>query len=218
MYKCVIFDLDGTLIDTLDDLKKGINFALKELGYNISYTKEETKMLIGEGTRNLCKRAIKNIPHSEEQEEILFKEFTKQYKLHQLDDTAPFYHVEELLKELKNNNIKTAVLSNKVEQNVIDILNYLKLDSYFEIIRGQRKDIPLKPNPESLNMLIKDLGFNKEDILYVGDSDVDMIVSKNANVDVCAVTYGYRDIELLKKYIPKYIISDPLEIIKLVKE
>lgn len=217
MYKYVIFDLDGTLIDTLDDLKKGINFALKELGYDISYTKEETKLLIGEGTRNLCIRAIKNIPHTEEDEEILFKEFTRQYKLHQLDDTRPFYHVEELLKLLKESNIKVAVLSNKVEQNVVDILSYLKLDSYFEIIRGQRKDIPLKPNPSSLNNLILDLGAKKEDVLYVGDSDVDMIVSRNANVDVTAVTYGYRDIELLKKYHPNYIISDPLEIYNLVK-
>ncbi len=217
MYKYVIFDLDGTLIDTLDDLKKGINFALKELGYNISYTKEETKLLIGEGTRNLCIRAIKNIPHTEEDEEILFKEFTRQYKLHQLDDTRPFYHVEELLKLLKESNIKVAVLSNKVEQNVVDILSYLKLDSYFEIIRGQRKDIPLKPNPSSLNNLILDLGAKKEDVLYVGDSDVDMIVSHNASVDVVAVTYGYRDIELLKKYHPNYIISDPLEIYNLVK-
>ncbi len=217
MYKYVIFDLDGTLIDTLDDLKKGINFALKELGYNISYTKEETKLLIGEGTRNLCIRAIKNIPHTEEDEEILFKEFTRQYKLHQLDDTRPFYHVEELLKLLKESNIKVAVLSNKVEQNVVDILSYLKLDSYFEIIRGQRKDIPLKPNPSSLNNLILDLGAKKEDVLYVGDSDVDMIVSRNASVDVVAVTYGYRDIELLKKYHPNYIISDPLEIYNLVK-
>ncbi len=217
MYKYVIFDLDGTLIDTLDDLKKGINFALKELGYNISYTKEETKLLIGEGTRNLCIRAIKNIPHTEEDEEILFKEFTRQYKLHQLDDTRPFYHVEELLKLLKESNIKVAVLSNKVEQNVVDILSHLKLDSYFEIIRGQRKDIPLKPNPSSLNNLILDLGAKKEDVLYVGDSDVDMIVSRNASVDVVAVTYGYRDIELLKKYHPNYIISDPLEIYNLVK-
>lgn len=217
MYKYVIFDLDGTLIDTLDDLKKGINFALKELGYNISYTKEETKFLIGEGTRNLCARAIKNIPHTEEDEETLFKEFTRLYKLHQLDDTRPFFHVEELLKLLKENNIKTAVLSNKVEQNVVDILTYLKLDSYFEIIRGQRKDIPLKPNPSSLNNLIFDLGASKEDVLYVGDSDVDMVVSRNAEVDVAAVTYGYRDIELLKKYNPNYIISDPLEIYNIVK-
>lgn len=217
MYKYVIFDLDGTLIDTLDDLKKGINFALKELGYNISYTKEETKFLIGEGTRNLCARAIKNIPHTEEDEETLFKEFTRLYKLHQLDDTRPFFHVEELLKLLKENNIKTAVLSNKVEQNVVDILTYLKLDSYFEIIRGQRKDIPLKPNPSSLNNLILDLAASKEEVLYVGDSDVDMVVSRNAEVDVAAVTYGYRDIELLKNYNPNYIISDPLEIYNIVK-
>ena len=182
MYKYVIFDLDGTLIDTLDDLKKGINFALKELGYNISYTKEETKFLIGEGTRNLCARAIKNIPHTEEDEETLFKEFTRLYKLHQLDDTRPFFHVEELLKLLKENNIKTAVLSNKVEQNVVDILTYLKLDSYFEIIRGQRNDIPLKPNPSSLNNLILDLAASKEEVLYVGDSDVDMVVSRNAEI------------------------------------
>ena len=217
MYKYVIFDLDGTLIDTLDDLKKGINFALKELGYNISYTKEETKFLIGEGTRNLCARAIKNIPHTEEDEETLFKEFTRLYKLHQLDDTRPFFHVEELLKLLKENNIKTAVLSNKVEQNVVDILTYLKLDSYFEIIRGQRKDIPLKPNPSSLNNLILDLAASKEEVLYVGDSDVDMVVARNAEVDVAAVTYGYRDIELLKNYNPNYIISDPLEIYNIVK-
>lgn len=217
MYKYVIFDLDGTLIDTLDDLKKGINFALKELGYNISYTKEETKFLIGEGTRNLCARAIKNIPHTEEDEETLFKEFTRLYKLHQLDDTRPFFHVEELLKLLKENNIKAAVLSNKVEQNVVDILTYLKLDSYFEIIRGQRKDIPLKPNPSSLNNLILDLAASKEEVLYVGDSDVDMVVSRNAEVDVAAVTYGYRDIELLKNYNPNYIISDPLEIYNIVK-
>ena len=109
------------------------------------------------------------------------------------------------------------VLSNKVETNVIDILNFYLPDFKFDYVVGQRINVPIKPDPTSLNNLIEELNLSTTEVLYVGDSDVDMIVASNANVDCVGVTYGYRPREILEKYKPKYLIDDILEILQIVK-
>ena len=217
MYKAVIFDLDGTLLDTLPDLKNSINEALKINGYKISYTYEETMWLIGSGTKMLCRRALSKLNPTEEQVSKLFKDFSSIYKLKQKEETKLYKNVENTLFSLKNEGFLVCVLSNKVEENVIDILNFYLPNFAFDKVVGQRANVPIKPDPTSLNELIRFLKISKEEVLYVGDSDVDMIVASNANIDCVGVTYGYRPREMLEKYKPKYLIDDILEILQIVK-
>ena len=217
MYKAVIFDLDGTLLDTLPDLKNSINEALKINGYKISYTYEETMWLIGSGTKMLCRRALSKLNPTEEQVSKLFKDFSSIYKLKQKEETKLYKNVENTLFSLKNEGFLVCVLSNKVEENVIDILNFYLPNFAFDKVVGQRANVPIKPDPTSLNELIRSLKISKEEVLYVGDSDVDMIVASNANIDCVGVTYGYRPREMLEKYKPKYLIDDILEILQIVK-
>ena len=217
MYKAVIFDLDGTLLDTLPDLKNSINEALKLNGYDISYTYDETMWLIGSGTKMLCRRAIDRFDPTDEEVERLFADFSRIYKERQLDETRLYKNVKNVIFSLKNDDFKVCVLSNKVEKNVQDILEFYLPDFTFDKVVGQKVGVPIKPDPTSLNILIKELGLPKEEILYVGDSDVDMIVASNASIDVVGVTYGYRPKEILEKYNPKYLINDILEILEIVK-
>ena len=217
MYKAVIFDLDGTLLDTLPDLKNSINEALKLNGYDISYTYEETMWLIGSGTKMLCRRAINRFDPTDEEVERLFADFTRIYKGRQLDETRLYENVKNTLFSLKNDGFKVCVLSNKVEKNVLDIIEHYLPDFTFDKVVGQRVGVPIKPDPTSLNNLIEELELTKEEILYVGDSDVDMIVASNASIDVVGVTYGYRPKEILEKYNPKYLTNNILEILEIVK-
>ena len=217
MYKAVIFDLDGTLLDTLPDLKNSINLALSVNGYNISYTYEETMWLIGSGTKMLCRRALKPFDPTDEEVEKVFLDFSKFYKEKQLEETRLYNNVKNVLFALKNEGFKVCVLSNKVESNVLDILDYYLPDYSFTKVVGQRVGVPIKPDPTSLNLLINELGVDPCEVLYIGDSDVDMMVAKEAKVDFVAVTYGYRPKEVLIQYNPSYIVNDILEILEIVK-
>ena len=216
MYKAVIFDLDGTLVYTLEDLKNSINLALKNLNYHFSYSLEETKRLIGSGTKNLCRRAISSLNPQDEEVEILFKEFTREYNEHQLDNASLYDGVMDVLIELRKKGIKLAILSNKVDKNTKEIISHLCKGFSFDFILGQTTIYPLKPDPTSLFKVIEELKVENDEVLYVGDSDTDMKTGNNAHVDVCAVTYGFREKEVLESYNPKYMIDSIKEILKIV--
>lgn len=216
MYRAVVFDLDGTLVYTLEDLKNAINSALKNLGYSFCYSLEDTKRLIGSGTKNLCRRAIDSLNPSEEEVEILFREFTKEYNMHQLDNASLYEGVMDVLIELKKRGIKVAILSNKVDKNTKEIISHLCKNFTFDYILGQTSIYPLKPDPTSLFKVIEEIKVKKEEVLYVGDSDTDMKTGKNARVDVCAVTYGFREKEVLETYKPRYMIDSIKEILKII--
>lgn len=216
MVKAIIFDFDGTLVDTLFDLQDAINFALKENGFNKTYSYEETKYLIGKGIRVLCSRALSYTNHTIEDEERVYRDFYKFYTLNQINKTRPYKGVIETIKKIKNQGIKVAILSNKKESNLIEIVNQLFPLGLFDIAMGKRDEFALKPNPNSLLYLINELGVSKEDVLYVGDSDVDMEVAINAGIKKIAVTYGYREREVLEKYCPEYFVGDIKEILRLL--
>ena len=216
-YKALIFDLDGTLLDTLEDLKNSVNKALKNNGYDISYTYDQAKWLIGSGTKKLCERSIEKFNPTKEENEKVFNDFTNFYKEKQLENTIPYPNVKEALFRIKQEGYKICVLSNKTEENVYILLETLLPEISFDIIRGQVKHLPKKPDPTILKMMIEELKIMNNEVLYIGDSDVDMIVADKLNIDKVAVTYGYRPIEILKQYNPNYIVNDVLEILEIVK-
>ena len=217
MIKLMIFDFDGTLCETLEDLKDSINEALEINGYHRVYTYDEAKYLVGSGTRVLVTRALQPFEHTIEDEEIVFKTFSERYALNQFNHTKPYPHIIEVLNEIKKMGIKIAVLSNKVEKNTKAITYKMFGETMFDQVVGQRKGVPLKPDPTSINALIDEFQIEKDNILYVGDSDVDMITANNANVKKIAVTYGFRPKETLAKYNPDYYASSAEEILTIVK-
>ena len=217
MIKLIIFDFDGTLCETLEDLKDSINEALEINGYHRIYTYEEAKYLVGSGTRVLVTRAMKPFEHSIEDEERVFKTFSERYALNQFNHTKPYPHMVDVLNKIKEMGIKIAVLSNKVEQNTKAITYKMFGKTLFDEVVGQRKGVPLKPDPTSINCLINELQIPKDQILYVGDSDVDMITANNAGLKKVAVTYGFRPKETLEQYNPDYFASSAEEIFTIVK-
>ncbi len=208
MIKAVIFDFDGTLLDTLHDLKDAINLALIKNNYAKQYSYEETKGLIGMGTKTLCSRALSFTSFTQDDVDKLFQDFSSIYKQIQCNKTRPFPHVIETLDKLKEKGLKLAILSNKVESNTLIICDKFFKKGTFDFIIGQRKEFPLKPDPTSLKYLISLLEVKNDEVLYVGDSDTDMKTADNLNLKKVAVTYGYRDEDLLKTFNPDYLIDD----------
>ncbi len=217
MIKAAIFDFDGTIANTLFDLQDSINEALKMNGFSREYTFEETKYLVGSGIRILCTRALNYKEHTLEQEEQVFSDFKKCYEKNQFNKTKPYPHVVETLLELKKRGIKLAILSNKKQSNTEEITNHIFPKDLFTKVIGQQEGVPIKPDPTSLNNLILSLGVNKDEVLYVGDSDSDMMVANNAKVKKVGVTYGYRKKEEIEKYHPDYFIDDFEEIIQVIE-
>ncbi|MGN1294778.1 MAG: HAD family hydrolase [Bacilli bacterium] len=217
MIKAVIFDLDGTLVDTISDLSNALNLSLKQNGYDISYTVEQTKALVGSGIRDLCKKAIEKITDKEEDITRLLSSFIANYDLMQIETSKPYEGIMELLEYLKQKNIKIAVFSNKKYENTLYIVENLFKKNTFDVVYGKKDGYPLKPDTRALNFILNDLKVTKEEVLYVGDSDVDMKTAINGGLVKVAVTYGYRDKEILLTYNPQYVVSSPLEIKKIIE-
>lgn len=216
MIKALIFDFDGTLVNTIEDLKDSINMALISNGFDKQYSTEETKNLIGKGIRVLCTRALNYCPHSIEDEENVYKSFYEYYSKNQINKTRPYVNVVETLLKLNKSKIKLAILSNKKHEVLLEIVDKLFPKNLFDIIFGKKEEFDLKPNPKSLIHILDVLSVNKDEVLYVGDSDVDMITAINANVKKVAVTYGYREKKLLESYNPEYIIDNISELLKII--
>ena len=212
MIKGVIFDLDGTLLNTLEDLKNAVNYAL------IRKHKEPidlltTKSYIGNGIKRLVTLAL-----NESDENIIndaLKDFKEYYANHILDNTKCYDNVVETLNYLKENNIKIAVVSNKYQQGLSMLCNHFFKD-YSDIFIGDDGITPLKPNVEMVNKALKQLNLSNKECLYVGDSKVDILTAKNVKIKNVSVTYGYQDIKVLKTYENDYLIDNIKEIINII--
>ncbi len=189
----VIFDLDGTLLDTLEDLKKATNYALKVCDMP-ERTLEEVRRFVGNGVRNLMIRAV---PDGEKNPEFerAFAIFKEYYGLHCNDATKAYDGVPQLLKELKNRGYALAIVSNKIDSAVQD-LNH----RYFpqvDVAIGDRESMRRKPDPDSVYLALEELGKIREEAVYVGDSDVDLATARNAGLPCISVLWGFRDKEFL---------------------
>lgn len=209
--KAVIFDLDGTLLNTLYDLTDSVNWALEKYGLP-KRSMEEVRSFVGNGLRNLMLQAV---PEGEDNPvfEELFEFFREYYKTHCNIKTVPYEGILELLKELKNRDIKMAIVSNKIDAGVKE-LNTIYFSDYVEVAIGEREGIGRKPAPDSVFEALRLLGVDAEHAVYVGDSDVDIQTAKNAKVRCVSVTWGFRDEAFLMENGADIMIDRPVELLK----
>lgn len=209
--KAIVFDLDGTLLDTLDDLTDSVNTALEKYGFPLR-TKEEVRRFVGNGLRNLMTQAVPNGDSAPEFEE-LFVFFKDYYKSHCDIKTGPYEGIMELLEELHKREIKMAIVSNKFDLGV-KALNEKFFAKYIDVAIGEREGIGRKPAPDSTNEALRLLGVEKSEAVYVGDSDVDIKTAKNAEIACVCVSWGFRDKEFLLEQGAKMVISHPMELLE----
>lgn len=209
--EAVIFDLDGTLLNTLYDLADAVNWALEKYGQP-KRSLEEVRAFVGNGLRNLMTQAV---PDGEENPvfESLFEFFREYYKSHCNVKTMPYEGILDLMKELKGRGVKMAIVSNKIDAGVKE-LNAIHFAEYVDIAIGEREGIGRKPEPDSVNEALRLLGVNKEHAVYVGDSDVDIQTAKNAEVRCISVSWGFRDEAFLMEHGAGLMIDRPLELLE----
>lgn len=209
MYKGLIFDLDGTILNTLTDLANAGNYTLRKLGYK-EYPVESYKRFVGNGIPKLVERILPDGRANGKYETAL--ELLKDYySLHKKDFTTPYDNICELLHELSQKGVRLAVATNKPHEVAGEIVG-LYFGDVFERVEGQRDGRPTKPDPTVAEEIIEGFGLEKDRVLFIGDSDVDMITAFNAGVDSCGVLWGFRDENELRKNGAKYIARDVNEL------
>lgn len=211
MKKAVIFDLDGTLLNTLDDLADSTNYALSRFGYP-TRTIEEVRQFVGNGVAKLIERAIpegKNNPNFEKCLAI----FKENYAQNMYNKTAPYNGIIEMLSNLKSKGIKIAVVSNKFDLAVKELCKKY-FEGFIDFAAGENEaqGIKKKPAPDTVISVLNEFNFAPEDAVYVGDSDVDIMTAKNSKMPCISVTWGFRDKKFLLENGATILINAPSEI------
>lgn len=212
-YHTVIFDLDGTLLNTLTDIFNSVNYVLKTNKLP-THSIDCIQSFIGNGAYTLIERAV---PPNSTQELIdtVYLQYMQHYALHKNDTTAPYNGIYDLLTLLKQKGIKTAVLSNKPDVQTKPLCAEL-FTGLIDYAKGQTEDMPSKPHPDGVYHVLKQLGSTASETLYVGDSEVDMQTGKNANLYTVGVSWGFRSTKELVAHGADYIINVPSELTKLL--
>lgn len=211
-----IFDLDGTLTDTLDSLTHSVNLTLEEMGLP-QITEEQCRLFVGNGARCLMEKALKaagdtKLRRIEEGMKVYGRIFSANCTYH----VTPYKGIVELLGQLKDRGIKLAVLSNKPHGQTVDVVKQIFGASIFDYVQGQCDTLARKPDPSGVWKLLEEMGISKEECLYIGDSEVDVKTAKAAGMQGIAVTWGFRDRELLKTEGADILIDSPQELLTYV--
>ncbi len=196
MIKMAIFDLDGTLVDSLTDLAICVNKGLKKAGLEEKPV-ENYKHYVGNGRDNLVRRTMGEFCDDEKLFNVVMDTFNREYAIHSNDNTKSYDGCSEMLKSLSDRGIKTAVLSNKPDEFISDILEKIYPEHNFTEAWGQKAEYKRKPDPEALYAILEKHGIDKSECVYVGDSDVDVFTAKNAGVKMIGVEWGFRGREEL---------------------
>lgn len=212
-YETIIFDLDGTLLDTLEDLTNSVNYALENEGLP-ARSIEEIRSFVGNGARRLMELVIPDGEKNPQFSKIL-AEFKKHYALYCNEKTAPYPHIMELLSELKRRGYRMAIVSNKF-YGAVQELRKLYFEEYIEVAVGEKEGIRKKPAPDTVFHALQELGSCKEKAVYIGDSEVDIATAKNAGMDCISVAWGFRTREEQAIAGGKVFADTPLDILKLV--
>lgn len=192
--KTVIFDLDGTLLDTIGDLAAAVNYGLRSHGYP-ERTVDEVRRFVGNGVRNLILRSLNGAETPDFNE--VFADFKKYYSEHNAVLTVPYPGITELLRVLKDNGIGTAIVSNKYD-TAVKALNVHYFGDLIPVAIGEKEGVSRKPAPDSVLLAMKELNADPASTVYVGDSEVDVETAKNASLPCLTVTWGFRDREILR--------------------
>lgn len=211
MIKMVVFDLDGTLVDSLTDLAISVNKGLKAAGLE-EKPLENYNRYVGNGRTMLVKRAMGEFAEDEEKFTLVLDVYNKEYALHCFDNTVEYDGCTEMLRALAENGIYTAVLSNKPDEFVGKIVANVFPTHSFTEAWGQKPQYKCKPDGESLDAMLSMHGVSKEECLYVGDSDVDVFTAQNAGVRMAGVEWGFRGREELLSAGAEFVASTAKEL------
>lgn len=213
MKKLAIFDLDGTLVNTITDLGNACNYALRTLGYS-EHTISSYNYMVGNGVRKLIERAEPDA----DQETLakLLSLFREYYDAHLTDKTTPYPGIPELLRALTEKGVAIAVASNKYQSAVSRIVPYFFPDIPFVSIKGQTDSIPTKPDPSIVFSILSQYPTPKSEVLYIGDSAVDMETARRACVESVGVSWGFRPVSELRGAYADNIVTSPEEILNLI--
>lgn len=215
MKKLVIFDLDGTLLNTIADLAHSTNYALNKLGYP-THEIEKYNFMVGNGIDKLFERALPEEEKSKENVLRVRKEFVPYYDIHNADDSRPYPGIPELLSYLQDAGVQIAVASNKYQAATQKLVDHYFPEIHFTAVLGQREGVKVKPDPIIVSDILEIAKVAKEEALYVGDSSVDMQTAANAGVTACGVTWGFRPRTELEEFNPSYIADTAGEIKNLI--
>ena len=214
-YDTVIFDLDGTLLNTLEDLADAVNFVMRSNRYP-ERTIEEVRCFVGNGIRRLMEQAVPEHVIGEEFERV-FEEFKKYYTEHCQNKTCAYEGIMPLLNCLYEKGYAMAIVSNKNHAAVCE-LNDIYFKEYITVAIGQKDGIRKKPAPDTVIQALKELGKDKEKAIYVGDSEVDFATAKNSGMDCALVTWGFRTVEELAEFSPTAFIDKPEELLGVLEK
>lgn len=210
MNKAIIFDLDGTLLDTLSDLTDSVNYALGTMGYP-QRSEREVRMFVGNGVKKLIDRCIPD--ESDEVRADVLKVFVEHYKSNMTNKTKPYLGITQALERFRSMGYKIAIVSNKFDAAVKKLSDMYFAAMIDEAI-GESERVRKKPAPDSVLTAMELLKTDKGSAVYVGDSDVDVLTAHNASIKCIGVTWGFRDRDVLEKAGADYIASTALELIE----
>jgi len=213
-YKAVIFDLDGTLVNTLQDIAESVNFALRKYQLPV-HPVESYRLKVGNGNKVLVQRSLP--PEKQHLAEPILKIQMDYYAEHFCDYSQPYPHIPELLTELKTLGLKLAVLSNKPDRFMLPLVGKMFTQGVFDRIQGQTEGIPLKPDPAFALAIAFDLQVAPEQMVYVGDTGVDMQTATRAGMFAVGATWGFRDRDELLQNGAQALIDQPGQLVSLLQ-
>ena len=196
-YKLAIFDLDGTLLDTIDDLKEAVNHAMSLRGFP-TFTRDEVMAMVGHGARNLMRKALPVGHKDDDMVDAAYNDFRAYYITHIDVHTKPFPGIHDLLTQLHQEGVMLAVASNKFQEGTEHLIKEFFPEIPFVAVLGGRPDFPLKPDPEIVGEVMRKADVDKEDAVMIGDSDTDMETAANGDIMGIAVNWGYRDMSSIE--------------------
>ena len=215
-YSTVVFDLDGTLLNTLEDLADAVNYVLRKFGWE-EHTIDRVRMDVGNGIKKLVERSVPDGLNNPKFEEA-YETFMEYYQAHCQIKTDAYPGILDLFKSLKDKGYKMAIVSNKA-QCAVSELNEIYFKKYIDVAIGENEagGIGKKPAPDEVNLALEQLDSTKAESIYVGDSDVDKATADNSQLDCVLCQWGFRDLELLESLKPKSIIAKPEELIEVLE-
>lgn len=211
-YESYIFDLDGTLLNTINDLAASCNYALRTFGFQ-EHSVDDVRRFVGNGVRLLMTRAIPDGDKNPKFDEC-YATFREHYLHHSLDTTAPYKGIPELIDSLKKNGKHIAVVSNKFYEATRELVKHFFGDE-IKVAIGERPDIRKKPAPDTVIEALKQLGMPRETAVYIGDSDVDIDTARNCGMPCISVLWGFRDRQFLIDHGATTFVSTPEDILKI---